>query len=128
MTVSHVCLTLTMEEWRYAIAMYGMDYVQIITIIFLMLFAKNLDFQKVMMYAFWPQSDMQYNLGIGIASNFLNLTDIPLFPFAFSCNGNEDSLSDCSKYVHSCGSGYFIGLTCTGTNNDFKFVTTILYL
>uniref|UniRef100_A0A1X7T6A2 Uncharacterized protein n=1 Tax=Amphimedon queenslandica TaxID=400682 RepID=A0A1X7T6A2_AMPQE len=51
-------------------------------------------------------------------SNFVDLQDIPLYPYEFSCSSNDNSLFECSKYVASCYSsswyyyGDYAGVTC----------------
>ena len=62
-------------------------------------------------------------------SNFADLQDIPLYPYEFSCNSNDNSLFECSRYVASCYSsstshyGDYAGVTCQG--NNFTFCTII---
>ena len=55
------------------------------------------------------------------SESFLNLTDIPLFPYEFHCHEAKQSLLDCSKGINDCYStepqqSYYkyLGVTCQG--------------
>ena len=56
----------------------------------------------------------------GYRSNFVELEDLPLYPYEFYCSGTERSLLECSRYSSSCYSstyyyyGDYVGVTCQG--------------
>ena len=67
------------------------------------------------------------------SSSFLDLPNLPLIPYEFSCSGTEQSLLDCNKYPINCysfNSYYYyvyLGVTCQGISFFFTFVFICIF-
>ncbi|XP_019853225.1 PREDICTED: deleted in malignant brain tumors 1 protein [Amphimedon queenslandica] len=71
--------------------------------------------------------------GPGYSSSFLDLPNVPLFPFQIYCSSIMGSLLNCSNGANSCYSSYssnyykYLGVTCEGKclHGDIKLTSSI---